>query len=1188
MNLLLRKLEAYGFKSFADKTEIEFGKGITAIVGPNGSGKSNISDAIRWVLGEQSVRTLRGTKMEDVIFAGSSGRRPLGVAEVSLIFDNTDGSLAIDYNEVIITRRVFRSGESEYYINKSACRLKDIHELLADTGLGRDAMTVIGQNKVDEVLNSKPEDRRNFLEEAAGITKYKNRKKDALRRLDDANQNLTRVSDIINELDGQLGPLEESSRRTRQYNELYGELKACQVTVLLHRLEKAAKMVESATLQQTQLAEDDIAFSTALLQKENQRDVMVGALSENERATTALSEAISQADTELERLQGKVAVLQERINHGSKTEERLSNEASGLKRQQSELEKKRQDAQSVIREKRLQLESMRFQAADRQQRCDALSSESQELEHRLENDKNKTLDYLQELVGEKNRHANLEKEIFRLAQRQQELGQEENSIKEQQRVETEQLGQLERQQTEMQRQAESLIERQQDIASRRGQLTEQEFVLRQDEKKCAGRLQERISKQRVLVSMEQEYEGFSRGIRGVLKSNAAWRSGICGAVAQLLDVPERYLTAMEIAMGGALQNLVVESDEIAKGAIRFLKEQNLGRATFLPLNTIRPLKPKENEIQAAKRSGSLGLAAQLVKCDDKYRSVVEFLLGRTIVAETINDALRIAKEFGFSLRIVTLDGELVQPGGALSGGSLGRKDAGLLSRGPEIKRLDAEIQQEKEQLDAIQTQLTKLATASEALALESESCRQEKQGLDVKLAEITVHQSKLTGELRRIEQALTNVANDVAGFITERERLTENRQNAALRIKELEQRDSQHQQAMEDWKSSLSKLQSKREQVQNELTEHKVRIGAGEQELTSLQLGLQQLQAQQDALQERYLALGSERDAQRDETAAAQAALRSAATEIEEGKLQRQEKEEERRKIQGERLELLAQSQQLEKELKDTRRRQQDIQNRLHECQLIHTKYGYEINVCHEQLEQQFGLTEETARPLVREEDSKVLLARSHQLESEIAQLGPINPAAIDEYARVRERYEFLSQQSQDLLTAQEYLLGVIREIDGTMATRFAKAFEEINRHFGEIFAQLFGGGQAALKMVEPGNVLETGVEIIVQPPGKKLQNLVLLSGGERALTVIALLFALLTHRPAPFVVVDEIDAALDEANVDRLSGFLRNYGSDTQFIVVTHRKGTMEAADIIHGITIEESGVSRLVSVKLMDKAAV
>ncbi len=1184
--LLLRKLETYGFKSFADKTEIEFGKGITAIVGPNGSGKSNISDAIRWVLGEQSVKSLRGSKMEDVIFAGSSGRRALGAAEVSLVFDNADGTLPIDYNEVTITRRVFRSGESEYYINKSACRLKDIHELLADTGLGREAMAVIGQNKVDEILNSKPEERRSFLEEAAGITKYKQRKKDALRRLEDAAQNLTRVQDIINELEAQLGPLEESSLRTRRYNELYEELKSCRITVLLHRLDKAAKMVESAKLQAAQLGENEIAVATALLQKEQQCDAGRDALVANEADSAALLEAIAQADKELERLQGKAAVLQERIANGARTSERLSCEANDLRRQAHEIAEKNSEAKSVLQEKMLRLKSLQCQAQEKEARIEVLSDEAQELEKKLEADKNKTLDHLHELVSEKNRHANLDKEIFRLQQRQKELSQEEEVFRQQQLGEKAKLTQLETESSEGAVQSEALKRKNLELEGKRRQYHEQELQLRQAEKNCSGKLQEHVSRQRVLVAMEQDYEGFSRGIRGVLKSQKSWRAGICGAVAQILQVPAEYLTAVEIAAGGALQNLVVESDAIAKAAIDFLKEERLGRATFLPLNTIRPLRPKEAELQAAKREGALGLASELVQCEEKYRSVVNFLLGRTIVAKDIDAALKIAKEFAFSLRIVTLEGELVQPGGAMSGGSVGRKEGGILSRGQEIKRLALEIEKAKEELAALQDELRKLLAADQKLAAQQEEIRQEKQMLDVRLAELAVHQSKLNGEMKRLETVLKNLCTEIVNFSAEQQKLTEASKSAAMKITELEERDSQHNEAIDRWKEKLQKLQEKREAAQREMTGYKVGIGAGEQELASLKFGKQQLEQQAEEVKRRLGALEEEKKRQLAETAQAETELALVHEELESGEKGRLEKTEMRRELQAKRLELLAQNQQSEKEVKELRRRQQDLQNRQHECRLIDTKYGYESNVCIEQLEQQFALTPDAARTLARPEDSKLLVEMSRNLESEIAGLGAVNHAAIDEYARVKERYDFLLQQCRDLEKAQEYLVGVIKEIDGTMSERFAKAFAEINRHFGEVFARLFGGGQAALKMVEPSDVLTTGVEIIVQPPGKKLQNLVLLSGGERSLTVIALLFALLTYRPTPFVVVDEIDAALDESNVDRLSEFLRNYGTNTQFIVVTHRKGTMEAADIIHGVTIEESGVSRLVSVKLMDKA--
>ena len=1183
--MLLRRLEAYGFKSFADKTEIEFGPGITVIVGPNGSGKSNISDAIRWVLGEQSVRTLRGTKMEDIIFAGSSGRRPLGIAEVSLTFDNTDGTLPLDFNEVVITRRVFRSGDSEYFINKSLCRLKDIHDLLSDTGLGRDAMCVIGQNKVDEVLNSKPEERRLLFEDSAGITKYKQRKKEALRKLDDTTLNLVRVSDITNEIEVQLVPLAESAERTAKYNELQSELTACQVTLLVNILEKSEKMVESATLQKGHLTEQEVSLSAAISIQETEKIQLTTQLIQVDDQLTSYTNSINQADTELERIRGKIAVLEERITHGQRSQERAKDEHLRFEKQHSEMEQKIIAVQGVLTAKQILTKNLTGLLDDKNALYQKSVADIQKTQQDLESSKEKTFDYLHEIVGERNKVTTIERDLSRVDIRQQELEQEYSNYSNQLDLTEAAHNQVFAEQQDLKKTLAQFYKENHDLTLTKQAKEKQFEEISQQEKQVVTQINELNSRFKILSNMQTEYEGFARGIKSVLKSDASWHKGICGAVAQILTVPDKYVTAIEIALGGALQHIIAENADIAKQAMGFLKDKHLGRATFLPLDTIKPGRPRDGEIIGSKAPGALGLAASLVSTEPRYQQVIESLLGRTIIAENIDVALRIAKQHGFSLKIVTLDGELLHPGGSMTGGSTNKRESSFLSRGNAIVAITSNVNDLKVTLMKVQEQLE--ASRRELLTVEQELgiIQEKRQQAEVRQAEIAVHIEKMQLDIKRLAFAINTIHEGKDGCLQEKKQLSEDLAKAQMTIITLENRDSEHQQNLSVGQQELDALQEYKEQLQAEVTDVKIELTAAQQEITAMNANCLQYDQTQQLIKQQLEQLLTESNELTLQIMQANQELEGA-KEQHAGVAQQKNKDEEQKQAHFViKLNVLAAVQQLEKELKELRRKSHDLQSRLHEIDLLATKYTYEVVSSRERLGQQFSLTIEEAKALCRDDSISNISKLVRELEREIAGLGPVNHGALTEYAHLQSRYDFLQKQYQDLADAKEYLASIISDIDKTMSAKFSAAFVKINEYFGDIFVRLFGGGSAELKLIDPENMLNTGIEIIVQPPGKKMQNLVLLSGGERTLTVIALLFSFLTYRPAPFIVVDEIDASLDEANVNRLSDFLRDYSNHTQFIVVTHRKGTMEAATIIYGVTMEQSGVSRLISVKLMEK---
>jgi len=1179
-------LEAYGFKSFADKTRVEFGPGITAIVGPNGSGKSNIADAIRWALGEQSIRSLRGAKMEDVIFSGSSARRALGVAEVSLVFDNSDGVLPVDFLEVVITRRVFRSGDSEYYINKAPCRLRDIHDLLADTGLGRESMTVISQNKIDEVLNSRPEERRLLFEEAAEITKFKQRKKDALRKIEDTEQNLQRVDDILSEIGIQLLPLAESAERTQKYNVLYKRLISCQVTILLDKLTKAEKMLESVHLQQQTLTDQDLLINTQMIEHEVEKERFVSELATAEEKIAGSEQYLHQNNTDLERLDGKIAVLEERKRQGNITHEKLDLEISSHRMtERSLLEKANslRDEIAIQQQEEKKLNAV-FNAETRELE-DAITAIN-DRERQIQEGNELSFDHLQTLVTQRNAVKVLERD-------QQEHHLRFAGLKSEHDDYGRQLAENEAQAIDYKHHESAFKETVKNIQSavcaNQIQLDEKKRLflqLQEQEKVCTEEFNQFSSRQKILSAMQREYEGFGRGIKNVLKSDLPWRSGVCGAVAELITVGDQFVTAIEVALGNALQHIVVSDDQIAKTAIAFLKDKNLGRATFLPLNTIQVMTPRPFEIKAAEASGSLGFAASLAACAPQYRRVVDFLLGRTVVAGTIEKALAIAKQNSYAVRIVTLDGEIIHPGGSLTGGSTHRRETSFLSRTNEIQMLQEKSSVLQNKMETIRHKAVQLNSEIRDLDANAAKLEQQLKEYDIKIAQLTIHVEKLALDKNRLMLTVETLQTEMDAGEEEKILLAQRLHTMREELTFWENKGTEQKQQVVLWQDELKELQQNRERLQHCVTETKIKFNSLQQK-TGTAIN-QAEQFDQDAAE---VALKLKRLT--DEHTLLEKQLTQTTGEITDTAEQRRLLEvamasEQQRHVSlvESKMSLLVAIQKTEKELKDLRRKYNDIRSQLNDIQLRSTKCTYDLTHCEEQLRERFHITRSEAEALSIAEPIDQLRLEQQELECSIASLGSINPQAIEECDRMKERHQFLQLQYDDLTAARDTLRKIIGDIDQSMSKQFLAAFKTINELFGDIFVRLFGGGQAHLYLSSQDDLLNAGIEITVQPPGKKQQNLSLLSGGERALTVIALLFAFLAYHPAPFCVVDEIDAALDEANVQRFSEFLRDYARNTQFIVVTHRKGTMEVADVMHGTTMEEAGVTRLISVKFMDQA--
>ena len=1181
----LKSFATYGFKSFAEKTELTFDKGITAVVGPNGSGKSNISDAIRWVLGEQSAKYLRGSKMEDIIFSGSSKRRPLGVAEVTLEFDNSDHALDMDFSEVSLTRRLFRSGDSEYAINKKNCRLKDILDLLADTGLGKGSMSIIGQNRIDEVLNSRPEERRALFEEAAGIAKYRLRKKEAVRRLDETGANLTRINDIKAEVDAQVEPLRAAAEKTQQYNALYAEQRQCRLTNFVHKLDNITGLCQKLQ-EKKQLLERELLQRLAALSVQEAQAAQLQAEADRLNESFAkLMDEMKDKETALEKIRGQKAVLDERIINSRQSAEKLGVRNIRLEQQADELEKQMAALAAefdVVDKKRAKAE---YSLQQLQREKEQYEKNLHEISQQSENLKADVFADMQSLLEARNALRVLEQEQERRVKRREVL---KESIAEAENI----AGKVEeeyRQLLEKQARSGHEQKRLSDELEADGK-QEEEYrrklqTIRQQQGLCQKKLIETEARLNSLQRMQNSYEGFGYGIKNILKCNAPWRKNIIGVAAELLQTDEKYVTAIETALGESAQNLVTLDADTAKAAINYLKQQNGGRATFLPLDNIQERRLTQEEERLCSLKGICGFAVDLVSCHEQAAKAIRFLLGRVLVAENIDAALSAARMAKFRLRVVTLDGDTINAGGSMSGGSRRHKE-GYLSRGRDIKRLEALLAEQRGEMLQLQEALETEEDKQQKLSAKLQQGREQLRQYALMSSQLDLQLQHLSQKKREAEERLLLLLDDrnaiAAEYMANRRKVQELR----AKVKALEEQDSAAKQLLEDMQKKIAAEKSKVDAAENQL--HDARLLA-ETSSAKVQLMSDRMKGlDTDTLQLRREITGNEQEQQRLQQLIEKCESEKQACDKRSAELlqQLQETESGKEEFREERLRLQNQQQQAEEQAAAIRKQCSNSEGSLKQLDIEMARYNNDREHVLMQLTEEYGLDETAARnEELLELDSSELKKRESRLATAIAALGPVNPAAIEEYQAVKERSEFLNHQYDDLATARDNLQAVISEINSGMTRKFKEAFAEINKFFAECYVRLFGGGTAVLKLSEPDDLLNSGIDIEVQPPGKRLQSLYLLSGGERALTVIALLFALLSYRPAPFCILDEIDAALDDANIVRFSKFLRDFSQKTQFIIITHRKGTMECADIMYGVTMEESGVSKLLSVKINEK---
>ncbi|MZP29088.1 chromosome segregation protein SMC [Heliobacterium undosum] len=1182
--MVLKRIELNGFKSFADKTEILLSPGLTVVVGPNGSGKSNVADAIRWVLGEQSPRSLRGSKMEDVIFAGSDRRKPVGMAEVSLTLDNEKGMLPVDYREVTVTRRVFRSGDSDYLLNRSPCRLRDLQELFSDTGLGREGISIIGQGRVDEVLSSRPEDRRALIEEAAGIVRYRNRKREAVKKLEETQQHLIRLGDIIGELEQQLAAISSQAELARRYQTLEVERKEVELGLLVVDWEEM-----TATMEQTRRELD--RFSALLWEKEVQLATLEGAEADAALAARQAEEALMATRQEAHRrsegviaLQGRLNVVRERIKGLAAQLQLLTREQeqsrlalAELRNREGEQRERRRLVAEELTASRQEVDARLARSAAAREAVTAAEKEIADLRRRLF-DSAQALARLRTQLHEADLRAarqeaqvrRLEEERERSRSRASELEGEADRLRQE-------AAARERQRADKQAERDAGAA---EKAQWRGQSNELDHRLSQ----TMRRWQEVSARRKAIEAMEKTYEGFASGVREVLaqvKAGNPQFQGIIGVFSDLIEVPPGLETAMDVALGGGMQNIVTEDDQGARGAIEHLKRTRKGRATFLPLKSLQVYGGPGREV--LNQPGVIGCAADLVRCAPAHMPAVRFLLGRTLVMENLQGALQFARQTRYQWRIVTLEGDLLQPGGSVTGGSQGQRGGQTFLRRRELALLAEEeqtlglaISDLKQQREEAAEQIGRLEGQIQERERAITHLDAEKAANAADLARLQRGIEQEARQTRGVEGELAILQDDLTSLMAEKARLQDEMAAGEAEAGNLET-------AMSERQAELERLRAAGEDDREDLTRWQLALARLEEEIRGID---QSLAALHTEIRKNEKEIGEKeqrcRTANGEMAACAEeqvhmekdlaAAVAEEADALEQARLRQEEQAEADRR---------------HKETVERRKavsaEVQPLREKVHQQEVHLARLDTEKDTLTQRLAEQWDLSPEQARERGRRpEDRRAAQKRLNQLRAQQKDMGPVNLLAIEEEERLQERAQFLSRQHEDLMAAKGTLEQVIAEIEGIMVRRFGQAFGEINSRFGEVFADLFQGGRAELALTAPGDLLTTGVDILAQPPGKKLVNLSLLSGGERALTAIALLFALLQFRPSPFCVLDEIEAALDEANVARFGRYLQSLSEKSQFIVISHRKGTMESADYLYGVTMQEAGVSKLISVRM------
>ncbi len=1183
--MYLKKIELQGFKSFANRTELEFNPGITAIIGPNGSGKSNISDAMRWVLGEQSMKALRSSKSEDIIFAGTENRKSLGFAEVSIIFDNEDNSLPIEYSEVTVTRRVYRTGESGFFINKVPCRLKDITELFMDTGIGKDGYSIIGQGRIDEILSTKSEDRRHIFEEAAGIVKYRTRREEAEKKLEQTKINLMRINDILTELEANLEPLKMQKDKAKKYLDLREELKQIEVGLYLYKIEnfktKLEELKNDKEILDSQNTEEEKKLQDMQILKEELKNTIDNINEKIER----LQNISFESKNEIEKINSNINVSNERMTNNDANKNRLDNEITTANKNIFELEEEKKNKQSKRENLLSNKEKYTKELEEKEAELAKITEKLSTKELQIEEKKKENEDILERKYEIQNKitvlDTNIENYENRQKQEKREIEKIISELDEKRTAKNEITNEVNRIETERNKNKIEL----ENIQSKKDEIDQKEKRYEELIANLTDEKRTKTSRYNFLVETEKEKEGYAKSVKDLLiacEKDVKLKRGVNGVLANIVSTDEKYQTAIEMALGASLQNIVTDTDEDAKKMIEYLRANRLGRASFLPVSAIKG-KKLESYVKA---DGIIGLACDLVRADKKYENIVLNLLGRTMIAENIECAIKIARANRYFFKIVTLGGDIINPSGAMTGGSVNKKTVNLLGRSAEIKRLENSIKNidlkleevivEKDKFlkenESIINQITEKTELLQKSEIDLATINEKMNSVEVEIKKIIESKEKCENEIKSLKEQIENgdlekekynkeiteITLKSEALITEIEEYAKLNNDEQMYINNLNEDITNLKISISSFDESNSSIKELMERIDNDIKNKKEEIENKENEKIRLEEQNVELKNTIKELQDSIIKIREE--------------VENSLQKTEELKNTRNEKNE---KLDSTEKEITKQFEVIQKikeglvkvdsKVTNTNQDLEEIINELWE--------NYEItpNNAMEKFEKPTNITET---------QKKV-----NELHNKIRDLGSVNVDAIEEYKKAEERYNTMNEQRMDLETTMAKLRDIIQDMTSTMKEQFKEKFKLIQKYFNEAFIELFGGGRAELILEDESNILESGIDIVVQPTGKKLNNLLQLSGGERALTAIALLFAILKINPSPFCILDEIEAALDDVNVYRYADYLKKFSKDTQFLIITHRKGSMEAANTVYGITMEENGISKMLSINLDKK---
>lgn len=1180
--MYLKRLELQGFKSFADKTALEFKPGITAVIGPNGSGKSNISDSIRWVLGEQSMKSLRGAKSEDIIFAGTQNRKSLGFAEASIVIDNTDGELPVEYAEVIVTRKIYRSGETGYFINKTPCRLKDILELFMDTGIGKDGYSIIGQGKIDEILSNKSEDRRHIFEEAAGIVKYRARKSESEKKLEQTKLNLLRINDILSEIETGLDPLRIQSEKAKRFLELHESLKDIEVGLFIHNIEtykeKLEQVVEDLKILENQKSDEEEKLNNIQNKKGTLKKQIDELIEEIEKCQNIGFESTNQ----IEKINSEIGISNEKILHNKENNERLLSEIEDSKQKikdlQEEKDTKKQKKDSLFSNKEKFEKELEEKEAELSKLTKGLSTKELEIEAKKQViEKNTDLKYEKniEISSLDANFENIEKRQKSIKTEIQETVSELDRTRTQKQDMSKEFQKIESEKNSATKELEENSNKKEKIENKIKEFNEQID-------KMSYELRMKDSRQKFLIETEKEKEGYAKAVKLLLTDcdkNADLNKGVHGIIANLISVDKKYETAIEMTLGGMLQNIVTDNEEVAKKLVNHLRANNMGRASFLPITSIKG--SKIDKIKG-KFPGVIGVAADLVKFDKKYTQIVYNLLGRTVIVDNMDTGIALAKENKYGFRIVTIQGDIINASGAITGGSVAQKTVNILGRGREIENLAKEI-------EVLQNKISETKRSKQDYEESISEFVEDSKELDEKIQQINIvyateKQKMLSVEeqILRLENTLSKLRNENEKIENQKADIKNQKQNIQNSVEDLEKEINELSIVIKEFAEANSENQKYIDDLNFDITNLKISVSSFDESGSSIDEIIERIDKdienynnaitvkndQIEDLKREDIELKEKIESLKNQIIEIKNSVSTSTEKIEQLKLDRANKNEALNKI--------------EKDITNQFNLLEDLKGNLVKIDVKKTKLEQDIDLVVNNLWEEYELTPNNATDYKKVENVQTTQKEVNDIRSEIKDLGSINVDSIEEYKKTKERYDFMCEQRLDLENTISKLRKMISEITDTMKKQFVEKFKLINKNFNEVFVELFGGGKAELILEDEDNVLECGIDIKAQPTGKKLQNMMLLSGGEKAFTAIALLFAILKINPAPFCILDEIEAALDDVNVYRYAEYLKKFCSDTQFLVITHRKGTMEAADTVYGVTMEENGISKLLSMKL------